>query len=272
MKKYYLSNTLILLSLTCVISISCRKSHDQLTVALPQPDIKKLAKIEYSGGSYDSYDSIFYNADGNIRKIKKHTGSSPAYDDIYVFDYDSNKKVSHIVNDHGESYEYRYIDGRLTVVDHFVNGKKTDFKDYEYTAGKLSVIEDYYSPDLSQNGFLYTSSRKFYYYPNGNLQLEVHFSNDPQTNIPFRDLTIEYNAYDGKNNPSDQIDRFQYLSQISFAINNPQRKTTKNELTGVIWEFADTYTYDTQSNPVSKKSIFTVGSLSTTETVKYYYY
>ncbi len=248
--------------------IGCKKDSTQPSDPAPTPIINKLAKLVYSDGTYDS---LFYNSDGNVSKIKAHTMIPSPYDEIFLFTYDNNKKVARITDNHGEYYDYKYMAGQLISVAHYVNGQKEDYKIYDYENGKLGTVEEYYKEYPGGPGHLYTSERKFSYYPDGNLKQEVLYTFNAQRNL-LKDVTIDYSDYDGKVNPLEALGRYLYFSQMPLAKNNVRKFTTKHEASGSATEFSFEYTYNDFSNPLTHKMSYTQGGVLHTETVKYYYY
>lgn len=252
----------------CIVltAMSCRKSPPKPVD--PNPVIGKLSKLAYSNGSYDS---VYYNNDGTIRKIINHSVVPGPYDEIHEFQYDANKKVTRITDNNGEYYAYTYIGGVLAGVSHYVNGSKEDYRTYVYTNGKLTEMEELYRPASNVPGHQLMSKREFSYYPDGNLKLEMVYTADPQTSVLVRDFSIEYLDYDAKLNPIDILSRFLYLSQISLTTQNARKQITKNEKTGAATEFLFEYTYNAFSNPLTRKMTFTSGGQPSQETVTYHY-
>ena len=248
--------------------MSCRKGADK-PVQEPDQVIGKLAKMEYTDGSYDF---VFYNADASIRMVKIHSVVPGPYDEIYRFAYDGNGRVTRITDNIGEYYDYTYQNGVLAAVSHYVNGTKRDYCLYDYQNGKLSAIEEYYKLGLNTPGYEYTALRKLYYYADGNLKTEENYSFDSQTHLPIKDFTVEHLDYDGNFNPEDGVSRFLYQHQLQLAKNNPRRMTTKDEQSGMVSEFIYEYTYNAFSNPLTKKLSYTISGQLHTETIKYYYY
>jgi hypothetical protein len=259
----------IVLSVSLIFSSCSKTPIKPVPVPEPGPVIGYLSKLEYSDGSYDS---LFYNENGTIKKLISHTVIPTHYNEIFVFEYDANKKLTRITDNHGEYYQYIYAGGKLAAVSHYLNNVKVDYKFYDYQNDKLVSIEEYYQPAPGVPGHEYVSKRELSYYADGNLKNEVSYSFDPQTRVPIKDFTIEHADYDTKLNPMDVIGRFIYHSQIQFSKNNPGKMTAKSEASGATNVYNFEYTYNDFSNPLTRKMTYTSGGQTYTETLKYYYY
>ena len=268
MKTKMIRQTLLVVLSVAVILISCRKTGTQ-PVPEPSPVIGYLSKLEYSNGSYDS---LFYNADGTLKKLINHSVVPAHYNEIFLFEYDANKKLTRITDNNGERYDYKYFGGKLTAVTHYVNNEKRDYKMYDYQNDKLVAIEEYYQIAPNTPGFEYVSKRELNYYADGNLKNEISYSFDAQTRVPIKDFTIEHIDYDGKFNPSDALGRLLYLSQVPMAKNNARKMIAKSEANGATTTYDFEYTYNDFSNPLTRKMTYSSGGQNYTETVKYYYY
>ncbi len=261
---------LVLSSVIMVLTtFSCRRSIDTPVKPDPNPVIGKIARIDYGDGSYDS---IYYQSNGSVKKIKNHTVLPAPYDEIYVFEYDASGKVKRITDNHGEYFDYGYIGTQLTVVSHYVGGIKNDYRLYDYLDGKLVDIEEYYRLSITLPGYDYTANRKLLYYPDGNLKQEVNYSFDPVTRVPVKDFTIDYSEYDSNPNPEDAFSRFIYQYQIPASKNNVRKIVTKDEVNGFVTEFTAAYTYNDFLNPLTKKVTYTSGGQLHTQNITYTYY
>ncbi len=254
-----------------ILAVSCRKSGTTPVNPDPNPNpvIGKIAKMEYTDGAYDS---IYYNSDGTIRKVKNHFTTPALYDAIYLFDYDATGKLKRITDNNGEYYDYVYISGQLTAVNHYATGVKSDYRIYGYLNGKLADIEEYYRLGINTPAYDYVANRKLSYYPDGNLKQEINYSFDPVTRVAIKDFTLSYADYDGKLNPSDELGRFLYQAQVGMSKNNARKLITKDEVNSTTTEFNFEYTYNDFSNPLTKKITYTSGGQLHTETIKYDYY
>jgi hypothetical protein len=267
MTQKKISGILLLLTMIALLA-SCRKQVIKYVEPEPVPVPGKLAKLEYTNG----YDSLFYNSDGAISRIKNYYTMPGPYTEIFSFEYNSDKTVSRITDNNGESYEYRYSGGQLVAVMHYVKAVKQDYRMYDYENGRLSSVEEYYQVDPSSGGHEFTAERKFFYHPDGNLKQEVNYSFDPQTHAPIRDFTIEHLDYDSKFNPIDNMGRFLYLAFVQMSKNNSRKMTAKNELSGAFTEFNYEYTYDAAANPLTRKMTYTSNGQPVTELITYHYY
>jgi antitoxin component YwqK of YwqJK toxin-antitoxin module len=262
---------LIFLFFAPAVIFSCKKEQEKPVDPNPNPSpvIGKLAKLRYSNGSYDS---LYYNSDGTIARLVVYNNFPGPYTERYSFEYDTQKKVTRILQDNGERYDYTYINGQLTAVSHFVNGQKRDFRFYDYVNGKLAEVEEYYQTDPGQTGWGYLAHRSYTYYPDGNLKDETSYSFDTVTRMPRKDLTITYEDYDGNFNSIEVLGRFLYLSQQELAKNNARKLVSKDEVNGSSTSFSFTYTYNEFRNPLTRTMQYQSAGSTVTETVQYSYY
>ncbi len=266
-KKF--SGILLLLTMLILLATACRKNP--VTPADPQPEnpAGKLAKLSYPDGSYDS---MFYDTNGRIIRIKNQHTVPMAFTEAYSIAYTADNKVDKISQDNGEYYTYTYHTGQLAAVAHYQGGKKRDYRIYDYENGKLSSIEEYYQINPNSSAYDYAGERKLFYYADGNLKQEVTYSFDPVTRAPVKDVTVAYLDYDTKLNPSDPLGRFLYLLSVPLATNNARKVTMKDEVNGHLTEFSFEYTYNEASKPVSRKMTYQSGAQTITETMQYQYY
>jgi hypothetical protein len=268
MTQKKISGVLLVLTMLVLLISSCRKNPIQPNEPQPLPS-GKLAKMSFKDGSYDS---VFYNNDGSIARIINHHTVPGPYTEEFSYEYDTNGKVKRINQNNGEYYQYGFIGEELVAVMHYVNGRKRDYKLYDYVDHKLSSIEEYYQFDPNVPGHELYSRRDYSYYQDGNLKLEENYSFDAQTHVPKKDFTIEHADYDGKANTSDAVARFLYMSSIEFAKHNPRKMKTKDEVSGVVTEFQSEYTYDAASRPLTRRISYPSGGQTITETILFSYY
>lgn len=260
-------NTKLILSLATLVLVlaSCRKDKVVQPGPQPVPVVNALSKVEYTNGDYDS---IYYNADLQVIKLKSHTNAVVPFDQYYTFEYDANKKIARVNDLTGERYDYKYVNGELTSVVHYVNNTKMDFRMYDYTNGKLTGIEEYYLEGLSGPGYLLSSETELEYYADGNLKKETYYSFHPQTRDKFKHFSRTYSNYDTNNNTVDFMERYTYFSQVRFFKNNPGRMVSKDEVGGFETVYDFSYTYNDFLNPLTRKSRSAGGDVN----VKYHYY
>jgi hypothetical protein len=244
-----------------VIAISCRKTP----VIQPSPvtALNALAKIERTGGDYDS---LYYNNDLQVTRIKMHTGTVNPYDLNYTFEYDANKKLTRI-NVAGEHYDYVYINGVLAGVNHFIGNTKTDYRIYDFTNGKLTGYEEYYQIGNS-GAYDFVSEAELDYHADGNLKSEVVYSFHPQTRARFKHFSFTYTDYDTKFNASAASGRLVFFSQIQLQKNNPGKMTSRDEVNGIETQYSFAYTYNDLSNPLTQLMTGSGAAVA----VKYHYY
>jgi hypothetical protein len=265
----YLIRSFFIYAILLAGLISCSKEQHAPNEPQPAPAMGKLAKLSYTDGSYDS---MYYNTDGTVHELVTLNTVPFPYKERFVFEYNSLGKVSRIVQNNGERYEYTYINGLLTAVAHYVNNQKRDFRMYEYVNGKLTEAEEYYQEVSNQPGWGYLAHRSYTYYPDGNLKDETAYSFDTVTRMPRKDATITYQDYDNKFNTLEIAGRYLYLSQQTLAKNNPAKLISKDEVSGLSTEFSFSYTYNNTGNPLTRTMQYKSGSQTITETVQYSYY
>lgn len=229
----------------------------------------KLAKIEKDAGSYDS---LFYNNDGDLARLHTHIeiSATGGYDEYYTFEYNAAGKLVKIKEDAGDTYEYSYVNGQLAAVLHYVNGVKMDFRIFNYTGNKVTSIETYEKPLPAYSGYEYTGLRDFVYYANENLKQESYYTIDPSTGQSRLDFKVEHEAYDDKFNPAELAERFTYLSTITRSLNNITRRTVRNAQSGVVVAQDFAYTYNAQGYPLTSKLTSTVHPYGLVTTYHYY--
>lgn len=263
MKKYLAAGACLLLTFNF---LACRKSANRPPE--PAPVVGKLSKLAYANGAYDS---IYYRTDGTISKIVSHNVQPFPYDEVYSFDYDAAKKVTRITDNNGEYYDYRYINGELVAVMHYVGGSKEDYRAYVWNNGKLAEVEEHYRPGISVPGHQLMTRREFAYYADGNLQKETVYNWDAQAQALVKDYSRTYSDYDAHFNPEESISHFLYLSQVVLSNRNARKMISVDERTGVPAEFNFSYTYNDFMNPLSKKMTYVSGGQQLQETVTYHY-
>jgi hypothetical protein len=211
MKTTMTRNILAACITVSILSVSCSKNTEKPVDPVPTPVIGYLSKIEYKDGGYDS---LYYNSNGALSKVKSHTVFPGPYDEIFVFEYDAGKKITRITDNLGEYYDYKYINGQLVAVNHYASGIKQDYRLYDYQNGKLVEVEEYYNVGVSTPAYAFLGKREMSYYPDGNIQKEVNYSIDPLTYLPKKDYTLEHTNYDTKFNPIDEASRLLYHSKV----------------------------------------------------------
>lgn len=253
------------LLLSFFAAVSCSKPAVVQPAPEPVPVVGALSKVDYGGGEYDS---LYYNSDLQLIKIKSHTNLLNPFDQVYTFEYDAGKKITRIVDHTGEHYEYKYVNGVLTGVLHFIGTQKVDYRIYDYKDGKLATIEEYYQEDFNTPGYLLTAESELAYYADGNLKSSTTYSYD-QARVKYKHFSTTYTDYDTKLNPAGILNRFTYFSQIPLQKNNPGRMISKDEVSGaqVVYDF--TYTYNDFSNPLTQKMVYGNGQSITSQL--YYY-
>lgn len=238
--------------LLAVAFASCSKTPVVKPAPQPEPNpvINALSKVSYSNGDYDS---LFYNSDLLLVKIKMHTTIVNPFDQVFTFEYDANKKIKRIADNTGESFDYLYANGELVSVKHNIGSRKVDFKLYDYTNGKLTGIEEYYQENFNQPGYLLTAQHELTYYDDGNLKSQTIYAYD-QARTKYKQFTALYENYDGKQNPHALLSQFMYFFQLPLSKNNAGKMTWKDEVNGATTVLDYTYTYNDFLNPLTLKT------------------
>jgi hypothetical protein len=262
MKKAAASYLLLVIAM---VTVSCRKTPGVQPAPVPVPAINKLAKVEYNGGDYDS---IFYNSDLQVIRIKMHTNVVTPFDAVYTFAYGATKKLTRIADNMGEHYDYVYINGVLTGVNHYTGNTKTDFRIYDYTNGKLTAVEAYSQIGFNLPGYELISEWELDYYADGNLKTETIYSYTLQPRAKYKQFTTTYTGYDAKINATGMLNRFIYLSQVEIQKNNPGKMTRRDEVNGTEIQYDFAYTYNDFSNPLTQLMTGTGANIA----AKYHYY
>lgn len=253
-------------SLLAILVTACSKSPVIKPAPVPVPVINALSKVEYSGGDYDS---LYYNSDLQVIKIVVHTNAVMPFDQVYTIEYDANKKVTRVVDNTGERYDYIYVNGVLGGVTHYIGNDKFDFKLYDYTNGKLTHVEEYYRPSFNTPGYEMTAEIDFEYFPDGNLKKQTMYGFTQQNRTKYKLFSTTYSDYDTKPNPTAFLDRFTYYAQLDIQKNNPGKMVGRDEMNGTDNNFEYAYTYNDFLNPLTRKTTASGGSVTT---AKLYYY
>lgn len=242
--------------LLLLVMASCSKKNTPTPLpALPADPIKgKLARLSYDTGAYDS---LYYGSAGELIRVKSVWDPALGGGMSYVFDYNAQGKLTSIQTSQAQEYRYIYTGNELTEVILYINGVKTNHKNFTYDNNGVMVSSHTYADVLNAPGdqdfldmFIYT------YYPDGNLKTETAYSVHPVTGHPVKETTITYTDYDDRYNPDDIFKQMPYYFGFTFAKNNARLRSVKNEKTGELSNYVFTYTYNQTAKPVSRKFEF----------------
>jgi hypothetical protein len=258
--------TLFFLWMVCVC-IACRKTA---ATFLQQPGgiaKGKLAKIEYPNNMYDS---LYYNSEGAIEKLVFHIDLPTPFSDVFTFSYEASGKISRVNYTNDTYYDYHYQNGRLSAIDHYVNGVKRDYNIYSYQGDKVTRIDQYMGTITNTSGFDLVGREDRVYNADGNLQQEVDYFFNRQTHLPERGTTVDYTQYDTGVNVTDFLSSFPYV--FAQSKNNPGKITINNEIDKIVDEFNFTYSYDSFSKPVNRQFSYLQNGHLYSEMALYHYY
>ncbi len=239
----------------------------------PPSGNKKLSKIEYDGGSYES---IQYNTNGTVSKITNHIeyGTGTPVHTIYNFVY-TGTVLNEVRGDDGSKFKYTYNNQQQVVKTEIFAavGNLVAFYEYTYTNGKLTKTEGYNRMGGGGNT-TYTLGLRYEneYLSSGNLKKMIIYYRDPATGGLEKSNEYIIDSYDTKRNTWVLFENNPYLPMETFIPNNPL--TEKHyDMNGMLEEsVTNTYTYDTDGNPLTRKTITHYAGLpDIIENTKFYY-
>jgi hypothetical protein len=250
-----------------LVCVSCRKT----TIATLPPDpvsiTGKLSKVEYGSNMYDS---MYYNNEGAISKLIFRIGNPATQDEAFTFDYDASGKLVRVNYKTDTYYDYHYLNGRVSTIEHYVSGVERDYNLYSYQGDKVSSVAQYLWTTTGTPGFELIGRQDFTYYADGNLKQEADYHYNRQTHLPVRNTTVDYVNYDNKPNVTDFLATFPYM--VEQSKNNPGKIIFNNEIDNIIEEFYFAYTYDNLFKTATRTFSYLQNGQSYSETAKYYYY
>lgn len=222
----------------------------------PPGSSKKLSKIAYDDGSYES---IAYNSNGSIKTIINHIafGSSTPIHVVYDFVY-SGSQVSEVRGDDGSKFKYTYdANNKLSKTEMFsTGGNLIAWYAYTYDAnGKLWKTEGY---TRAPGGGVSTTPTLRYeneYYANGNLKKLTLYFKDANTGALDKTNEFVFSQYDTNPNTTAVFETNPYLPMESFIPNNPLSEIHYDSFGNVEETVAHTYTYDAGGYPLTRKTV-----------------
>lgn len=244
MKMKFLS----MIAVAAVLFTSCAKEGDS-----PDPAEKKLAKIDYGGGSYES---ITYNADGTIGSVTNHSenGTNNPDHTVYTFKY-VNNVLTQLNGSDGISFSYTY-DGTKVVKTEIssTGGNIIGFYQYAYSNGRVSQVDAFIKMPGANIPNTPTMRSVNEYYENGNLKKTSIFTPSQGGNMK-KVSEILLNEYDTKFNPVAVFENNPFLPLPGFKANNPTKLVHMDANGGVEETVTHTYTYDASGNPLTRKTV-----------------
>jgi hypothetical protein len=243
---------------------SCVKEGESIN-----PLAKKLSKIEYDGGSYEAID---YNTDGTLSKITNHEAYVGGSDHtVFTFVY-ANGLIIEMNGSDGSKFKYTYNNRQVIKTEIFTaGGNQIGYYQYTYQENKVSKIESFIRMPGTNIPTTPTSRFENEYYANGNLKkMTMYF---PVTGGNMKKTgEVVFSEYDEKFNTTIQFENNPFLPLENFAQNNPIKQTHFDANGAVDETVTITYTYDSNGNPLTRKTVSkATGQAETTENAVFHY-
>lgn len=138
------------------------------------PDAKKLKKIEYDGGSYETID---YNADGTLKQIVNHNeyaGGADHYAYAVVY---ANNLITELTGNDGSKFKYTYDAKKVVKTEIFTpGGNQVGYYQYTYVGDKVSKVDAFIKTPGANMPTTPTLRYENEYYANGNLKKITFYS------------------------------------------------------------------------------------------------
>ncbi len=242
--------------LAIVLFTGCTKEYvntpDSGNTPPPPSGNKKLSKIEYDGGSYES---IQYNTNGTVSKITNHIdyGSGTPDHTIYSFMY-TGTVLSEVRGDDGITFKYTYANQKVVKTEIYAaGGNLVAYYEYSYTNGKLFRTDGHTRLGGSTTiklSFRYENE----YFNNGNLKKMTIYYRDPSTGLLEKSSEYVLIDYDAKRNTTALFENNPYLPMETFIPNNPLSEQ-HYDMNGMLEAtVTHVYTYDADGNPLTRKT------------------
>jgi hypothetical protein len=249
-----------------VLITSCER--DDVESNEPQPEGSRVKKMEYSANEYTSF---IYNADNTISKMIFGDAGEVSNS---VFSY-ANGKLDKIMTDDGLAYQFKYQNGKASVVDILEDGVgKVSFNDLVYytASGYLQQVTTY---SLTSNPAIFPPffriSYDYYNDNTGNVREAKYYFWDEAVNDFVLEKTIEFSQYDNKVNPLAKFGTVGYLLFGVNTTNNPGKMVEKDDNGNVVSTSTFVYTYNSKGLPTQAVETLVENGATTTNTVKFSY-
>lgn len=259
---------LTLLTLFAFLFAACKKENVAPDAVVP--DAKKISRIEYDNGNYQS---IEYDAGGNVSKITNHIESTggTSYNNVYQFVYSGSFLLERVAND-GSKYRYTY-NGKDVIRTDLYNaaGNLVAYYMYTYKDGRLATGDGYFR--VTGGSISVTPSMRYEneYHPAGNLK-KVSFFYPSQTGPLEKVNEVVIDQYDDKRNTWLFFENNPILPLEKPVVNNPLSETYYDDKGKVEQTVTYTYTYDTDGRPLTRKKLTRMaGYPDITENTKFNY-
>lgn len=221
----------------------------------PAATSKKLEKIDYGGGSYES---VSYNNSGLVSSVVNHVqyNGSLADHTVFTFTY-SDSTLTDVHADDGTSFKYTYNNAKqVSRVDAYDQGGNLSARyNYAYQDGKLMSTDIYMRVPGTAFPANPTGRNEFEYYSSGNIKKLTLYMRNPNTNALVKLNEYVINEYDSHPNTTAVFENNPFLPIKTLVANNPVSETHYTSTGAVEETVAYTYTYDADGYPVSRKTV-----------------
>ncbi len=263
-------NIVIALFLSLVL-VACSKDSVVTPDPAPQPGgTKKLAKIEYDGGSYQS---MTYNSNGTINTITVHIAYSQGTPDHIVYNmFYSGGLATELRGSDGSKFKYLYVNQQLVKTEVYAAGNLVAFYEYTYANGKLVRTDGYHRLPGGTVSSTPTMRYGQEYYANGNLKKMSLYYRNTNTGVLEKSNDYLIDQYDTQPNTSAIFENNPFMPLESLIPNNPLSEL-HYDMNGALEETViHTYTYDNDGAPLTRKTTTkTSGFPDQVENARFYY-
>lgn len=235
----------------------------------PDSTAKKIRKIQYDGGSYESID---YNSNGTIHTITNHTeytAGQPADHVVFTFAYNNNL-VTEMQGSDGVTFKFSYDGKKVVKTEISSGGTLVGVYQYSYSNDRVSQVDAFIR--IPGTNLPTTPTMRYVneYYASGNLKKTSIFTPSGANLKKVDEVVID--DYDSKFNPIALFENNPFLPLENFLPNNPLKETHFNQDGVIVETVVHTYTYDANGNPLTRKSVSkAVGSAEQTENATFTY-
>lgn len=265
----HLSKKILSTFLVGLLFTACEKDSP-VPDPVTNPTVKKLSKIEYDGGSYES---IEYNTNGSISKVTNHIQYVGVADHtVFTFVY-TGAVLSEIKGDNGGKYKYTYNNQQVVKTEVYAaGGNLVGYYEYTYQNGRLWRTDGYFRFPGGTIPTVPTLRYENEYYTSGNLKKMILYFWTGSTSTLDKTDEYVFNQYDSKLNTTVLFENNPFLPLDVIMPNNPLSELHYDS-NGVLDEtVTHTYTYDANGHPLTRKTVTkTTGATELVENAKFYY-
>ncbi len=270
-----LQQSLLLLTtaMTILMSACTKEGNGNNPGTDPGPNGQKLSKIEHTDGSFEA---IEYNTNGSIKKITnsiKYTGSTQV--NIFTFAY-ANDRLSELIMEDGSKMKYVYTGQVLSKLEFYEpGGNMITYYELTFKDGKLWRSDAFYRIPGTPGGI---SSKvrmrtELEYQTNGNIKKTMLYFRDPMTDLLEKTDEYVMQEYDNKRNTTVLFENNPFiLLDYMNNFNNPLKVLHYNGAGHLDETTTYAYTYNSQGNPITRKTVTVIpGSPDDVEEVRLFY-